>query len=274
MNIFEPYNSKSIKTLHLTHNNCDTIDCFEMIRENYNDEIMCFDDIKDETIKLIGDVKLDFLFFETRKDNLNQYIISLIEILMVVLRNQSSNGTCIIKISEVFHKPIVDILYILSSLYERVFILKPNTSNITTFDKYIVCKNFKKKEKDVNLKLNYFRLFVFINKTGGKEILSILDHDIPYYYKMKIDDMNIISGQQLLEAFDLILNISKNKNREEKIETLKKTNIQKCVIWCDRHKIPYNKFSEKTNIFLTNNKEIKLPEFGCDFVSHNDLLRL
>ena len=248
-------NPTSMKTLHITPNHCDTIDCFEMMRENYNDDVMGFNEIKDETIKLIGDIKFDFLFFETRKDNLNEYFISLIEVLMIILRNQIFGGNCIIRIHEVFHKPIVDILYMLSSLYERVFILKPTTSNITTFDKYIVCKNFRKKEKDIHLKINYFRLFVFINKSAckqSKQILSILDYDIPYYYKMKIDDMNIIFGQQLLEAFDLILNISKNKNKEEKIETLKKTNIQKSVTWCERHKIPCNKFSEKINIFLTN----------------------
>ena len=28
------------------------------------------------------------------------------------------------------------------------------------------------------------------------------------------------------------------------------TNIQKCVIWCEKFKVPHNKFSEKVNIFL------------------------
>ena len=123
---------------------------------------------------------------------------------------------------------------------------------------------------------------VFLKKLDEKSIVSILDYDIPYYYKMKIDDMNIISGQQQIEALDLLINILKNKNKDDKIETLKKNNIQKSVLWCDRHKIPCNKFSEKTNIFLTTNKEIKLPDiytelgdnFGSTFTSENDLLTL
>ena len=282
LNIFEKYKNQTIKTLHLSYNNSDTIECFEMMRENYNDEIMCYDEITDETIKSIGETKFNFIFFETRKCNINEYIISLIEILMIVLRNQASEGSCIIKINDVFYKPVVDIFYVLSSLYERVFVLKPNTTNVTSFDKYIVCKHFKKKEKDVNLKLNYFRLLVFLKKLDEKSIVSILDYDIPYYYKMKIDDMNIISGQQQIEALDLLINILKNKNKDEKIETLKKNNIQKSVLWCDRHKIPCNKFSEKTNIFLTTNKEIKVPDiytelgdnFGSTFTSENDLLTL
>ena len=42
----------------------------------------------------------------------------------------------------------------------------------------------------------------------------------------------------------------KNKNKEEKIENLKKNNIQKCIQICEKFKIPYNKFAEKVNIFL------------------------
>ena len=60
------------------------------------------------------------------------------------------------KISEIFHKPIVDALYFLSSLYEKVYVCKPNTSNIILFDKYIVCKNFIHNEtSNLYLKLNY-----------------------------------------------------------------------------------------------------------------------
>ena len=262
VNIFESYKLQTMKTLHITPNHNDTIECFEMLREDYTDEITYYNEINDSTIKFIGDEKYNFLFFETRTNDLNQYIYSFIEIVMIILRNQANKGSCIIKINEVFHKPIVDILYMLSSLYDRIVILKPNTNNITTFEKYIVCKNFKTREKNTNFKLNYIRLFVFLKKLEGKRIVSLLDHEIPHYYLLKVDDMNIISGQQQLESLDLIINILKNKNREEKIETLRKTNIHKSVSWCEKHKIPCNKFTEKTNIFLPINKEIKLLDFG------------
>lgn len=262
VNIFESYKLQTMKTLHITPNHNDTIECFEMLREDYTDEITYYNEINDSTIKFIGDEKYNFLFFETRTTDINEYIYSFIEIVMIILRNQANKGSCIIKINEVFHKPIVDILYMLSSLYDRIVILKPNTNNITTFEKYIVCKNFKTREKNTNFKLNYIRLFVFLKKLEGKRIVSLLDHEIPHYYLLKVDDMNIISGQQQLESLDLIINILKNKNREEKIETLRKTNIHKSVSWCEKHKIPCNKFTEKTNIFLPINKEIKLLDFG------------
>jgi hypothetical protein len=259
LNVFEPYKSSPIKTLHLTQNNNDSIECFEMLRENYSDEIVCYDEINENVISSIGEVKFDFVFFEVNNNNYNSYIISLIYCIMVILRNQEFNGTSIIKIDNIFYKPIVDILYILSSLYEKVYILKPNTSNITTFEKYIICKNFQYNEsKSRFLKLSYYRLLIFLKKLENNQIDSILDFDIPYYFTMKLEDMNIIIGQQQIDSLDLIINILKNKNREEKIETIKKSNIQKSVLWCEKYKIPFNKFSEKTNIFLPISKEYKI----------------
>jgi hypothetical protein len=222
-----------------------------MLREDYNDVIICYDTINDYTIASIGENRFDFLFFETNINNYNSYITSLIYCLMIILRNQLTGGSCIIKIDNIFHKPIVDILYILSSLYEKVYILKPNTSNITTFDKYIICKNFQcNQDKERYLKFNYYKLLIFLKKLENNFIDFVLDFDIPYYFTIKLEDINIIIGQQQIDSLNLIMNILKNKNREDKIETIKKLNIQKSVSWCEKYKIPFNKFSEKTNIFL------------------------
>jgi hypothetical protein len=258
LNVFEPYKNMSIKTLHITHNNNDTIECFEMLRENYNDEIVCYDKINDNIITKIGEEKFDFLFFESNNDTHLSYIISMIQFLMIILRNQTNEGSCIIKINHLFNKPIVDSLYLLSSLYDKVYILKPNSNNVTTFDKYIICKNFQYNEsKSRNLKLNYYRMLIFLKKLENNYIESIFDFDIPYYFTIKLEDINIIIGQQQIDSLDLIINILKNKNREEKIEQIKKSNIQKSVAWCEKYKIPFNKFSEKTNIFLPITKESK-----------------
>ena len=51
------------------------------------------------------------------------------------------------------------------------------------------------------------------------------------------------------------MSIYKNKNKNDKIESIKKTNIQKSISWCEKYKIPCNKFAEKINIFLPINNE-------------------
>ena len=259
MNIFDSYKTNKINTLHISKNSDDTIECFEMIRENYKDEIKYYDEINDDNINSIGDERFNFLFFEAKTNAcLNEYIISLIQALMVIFRNQENGGSCIIKIGESFCKPTIDILYLLSSMYEKTYILKPNTSNITTYDKYIIFKSFQKNENNQRIhRLNYYKLLIFLKKEG-KKIYSILDSEIPYYFLTKLDDINMTIGQQQIESLDLIINLLKNKNKEEKIELIKKNSIQKSVAWCEKHKIPCNKFSEKTNIFLPINKEIKI----------------
>lgn len=247
LNIFESYKSSSIKSLHISPNYNDSIDCFEILRENYQDISIAFKNDNIDTF-IIDDTKLDFIFYETDPDN---YFLTIIEILTIILKNQSYAGTTIIKIGELFHKPVIDALYFLTSLYEKVYICKPNTNNITSFDKYIVCKNFiHNEDSNLYLKLNYLKLVVFTKKLYNKNITQILDFNLPAYFKNKIDDLNIIIGQQQLEALDQIVTLYKNKNKDDKIEVIKKSNIQKSVTWCEKHKIPCNKFTEKINIFL------------------------
>jgi hypothetical protein len=196
----------------------------------------------------INGIKFDIMYLEIDKNN---YIYSLTIILMIILKNQKVNGNVIIKIDHIFYKPIVDIIYFLTSLYDKVYLIKPNTSNIISFEKYIICKNFKFNDENNNyLKYNYFKLLVFLKKHKNNYISNILDFDIPYHFKIKIDDINTIIGQQQIDAFDQIISIYRNKNKDDKIETLKKINIQRSVNWCEKNKIPYNKFIEKINIFL------------------------
>jgi hypothetical protein len=53
----------------------------------------------------------------------------------------------------------------------------------------------------------------------------------------------------------------KTKIKGDKVETFKKNNIQKSIMWCEKFKIPYNKFTDKTNMFLpfvkNNNYDIQ-----------------
>jgi 23S rRNA U2552 (ribose-2'-O)-methylase RlmE/FtsJ len=260
LNILDLYNNKSIKSLHFSLDNDDTVDCIEMLREKYNDDVIIKLNENDEEIyKTINDLKFDIMFFNKSHNDINSYIINFIKFVMNILRYQEFGGTTIIKIDYIFHKPIIDLLYLLSSLFEKVYIIKPNTSNITNFEKYIVCKNFNS-STEIKLELyknNYSKLSNFIKKLDNKNITSIIDNDAQYYFINKIDDMNIILGHQQLESLSQIINILKNKNKEEKIENIKKNSIQKAVIWCEKFKIPCNRFSEKTNIFLPIVKEPK-----------------
>jgi len=60
----------------------------------------------------------------------------------------------------------------------------------------------------------------------------------------------MILGSQQIENISLTLNIIKNP-RIEKIETLRRNNIQKCIQWCQKHNLPFNKDIRQMNIFLS-----------------------
>jgi len=55
---------------------------------------------------------------------------------------QKKGGSFILKVFDCFMEQTIDILYILSCFYEKVYFTKPLTSRYANSEKYIVCKNF------------------------------------------------------------------------------------------------------------------------------------
>ena len=149
---------------------------------------------------------------------------------------QKINGYFILKVFDLFSKTSIDILYLLSSLYKEVYILKPFSSRLANSEKYIVCKYYKGLNDKIynNLLLEYEKL------NDPHSISSIFDFEIDYYFINKIEEFNAIFGQQQIENINQTLNLIVSKNKNDKLENLKKTNIQKSIIWCQKNNISYN----------------------------------
>ena len=264
LNIYENYKNKEYNFLYISPNFIDIIRYTELIREKYkNDAIVGFNEINFADISFINEkiYKFNFIFIENKNADFTDsqsYIINLISSLKIILKQQNKNGFCIIKINHIFCKPIIDIIYIIASLFESISIIKPTSCNVVTFEKYIICKNFLFNDKDKIIEDYYNKLynilnFLKINK--NLNIVSLVDNNIPCYFTNKLNDISITLGQQQLETLYQIINIFKNKNKEEKIEIIKKNNIQKSIHWCEKYQIPFNKFLDKNNIFLSTTKE-------------------
>lgn len=239
-----------IKSLHISQNYADTIECVGFTRRGYTHDQNFYSEHNNSTLyDKLKTTKFDFMFLETHTNNTNEYSMELARFLMVILNNQSDYGSCIIKIDNVFHKPIIDVLYILSSLYEKTYIIKPSTSNIATFEKYIVCKGFLSKCNEHHKQM--YNDLCAITKTNLYNIHSFIDVEIPSYFSNKLDDINIIFGQPQLESLDQMINLLKNKNREDKMEVIKRTNVQKSIQWCEKFKISHTKTMDKPNIFMS-----------------------
>ena len=261
-NIFD-YMNKNINTIHLGKNSHSIIECMNIMREDYNDNHIFFELNESSNIndlfKKYNEMKslnikkqsIDFLYFELNNKiylNTNTYIYGLVLFLQLILTYQKENGVTIIKIDNIFYKPILDVLYILTSLYDKIYIVKPNTTNIITNERYLVCKHFTVKKNEILEN----KLEVLIKKLNSSHLIidSLITENLSAYFMNKIEDSNINIGHQQIEHLDLLLHIIKNKNRDDKIDTLKKNNIIKCIQWCEKFKIPHNKFVDKINIFL------------------------
>ncbi|MDA9072302.1 SAM-dependent methyltransferase [bacterium] len=250
----------SLKMLHLTPNFTDSINCMKFCRQNNEDTQIYYSDTSIKTINLLNNEKFDFLYVESDsydhndENSLYKYIVSLIRIILIVLNNQSTNGSFVIKIHGIFYKPIIDFLYIVSSLFDKTSVFKPSVSKPALFDKYVVCQKFMKNSNGNTQKImtnncEVLMNFLKSNSHSNLSIKSILDFNIPTYYMIKIVEINSLVGQQQLDCLNSVLNILRNKNKKEKIESYQKICVQKSILWCERYKIPHVSIYDKTNIF-------------------------
>jgi len=274
INLLDSFKFDIMNSLIIGANYQDSLECLEMLRENYNiDKFFCFYEYNSKLYNCIEKTKFNFIIYEMNNfKNINQYVISFVELLLIIFNNLKKNGIVVLKIDNMFLKPVIEIIYLLNSIFEKTLIIKPHTSDIMSFDKYIIFQKLAFSQYDIELFKQYNTILTnfmqeyndFIdtknenneNGENNKEnemflkIKKIIHNELPYYFLNKIDDINVIIGQQQLEAANQIINILKSKNMDDKIESMKKNNIQKSVNWCEKFKIPCNKFSDKINIFF------------------------
>jgi hypothetical protein len=164
LNIYENFKNKDNNFLYISPNFKDIINYTKLVREKcYNDIIFGFNDINVLNYSFINEIayKFNFIFIENENNNFTSYqsyIINLINNLKIILKCQNKNGISIIKIDHIFFKPVVEILYLLSSIFDSILIMKPSSSNIITFEKYVICKNFLFSNTDKIIEDCYYSL--------------------------------------------------------------------------------------------------------------------
>lgn len=201
--------------------------------------------------------------FNSQENHIAQLLFGQI---VYALCMQKRDGSFILKVFDCFMKHTLDILAILSSFYEKVYITKPQTSRYANSEKYIVCKGFLFDATQVNDCIPYlhnaFETMIIqpncINRSNGYGhdlskiyISRFLSSSLSLAFTMRIEEYNAIFGQQQIENIYYTLSLIENKHKHEKVDNLIKTNMQRCVNWCIKHNIPYFPIvtSGTTNIF-------------------------
>jgi hypothetical protein len=223
--------NKNINVLHLGNDTLSTKLLIDTVRDSYDDTVYI------DTFETFSEtsVMYDFIIFEC----IDNQIRKLIQSLNMIINSLNKNGSVIFKLSGLYSKVTIECLFILTNMFHNVYLIKPVVSNILSDDKYVVCLHYKNNTKNACLTVKNY-----------DSLSSILKTQLPLFFLTKIEEFNAVYGQQQLEAYDHLINVMNNKHKYDKMDTLKKINIQKGILWCEKYSIPCNKFIEKVNIFM------------------------
>ena len=154
---------------------------------------------------------------------------------------QRRGGSFVLKIFDAFMAHTVDLLYLLSSMYEKVYISKPLTSRFANSEKYIVCQGFLHDNCEEFFPALRNAFFYMTALTSMQHVYRFLQCTIPLHFKYRLEECNAVLGQQQVETIHqtiALMNVYKNRDR---LDQLMRVNIQKCIDWCVCHKLEYNR---------------------------------
>ena len=154
---------------------------------------------------------------------------------------QKKGGSFVLKIFDSFMEHTLDLLYILSSFYETVYIVKPYTSRYANSEKYVVCKNFLYSSNNLFYPALYNAFERMAINNGNQKVVRFLNIPLTSNFLVKIEEYNAVFGQQQIENIHYTISLIENKYKQEKIDQLLKINSSKCIYWCNKHNIPYHK---------------------------------
>ena len=220
---------KKHKNIYIENGPKNNGDLFEIDNLKY-----CYEKYKNSFDIITGDGGFDFsINFDNQEEQSSSLIFAQI---LYALAMQKQGGKFVIKFFDTFSKTTMDLLYLLSSYYKSVNIIKPNTSRMANSEKYIVCEQYSSNDyKLVEYLIDNFDKIV----KKDINISNILNIDFPYYFINKIEDYNAILGQQQIENINNTINkIVSKESYENNIKELVNININKCISWCNKHDIP------------------------------------
>jgi len=185
---------------------------------------------------ITGDGGFDFsLDFDNQEINITQLLFAQ---MTYALNLQKKEGSFVLKMFDCFMPHTIDIIYILSSCYQKVYFMKPHTSRQANSEKYVICKGFiglnPQLEKTINDCFDKV-----INISNDNYIHRFLNISIPNFFLTKLQEFNAILGQQQIENIHYTITLINNKYKQDKLDTILKNNIQKCTAWCVKHNIEY-----------------------------------
>lgn len=174
-------------------------------------------------------------------DNVNICDIVCLKVIYAVVM-QKLNGTLIFKIPNTTTRIYHELLFILSILYQKVVIMKPHVSDLYTSEKFVICKQLLPHGSLV--KLYDFGISIIFKVTQREKefhLTNLIGTDLPLHFMNRINECNVIIGQQQLDVMNNVNIMMNTPHMEEKLHMLTKRASYKSTQWCQKHQIPYTK---------------------------------
>jgi hypothetical protein len=279
---FKDYKAADFVMFSFSPNMYDAIEPIQNLRKNQNDKYYGFSipisgkspniyTLNNSTFFSIDQYKncADLIYCEGGDKNVSEQLRFedlFLEITQAVC-TQAHKGTIIVKLHDCFLRTTAELIFILSSMYEKTYIIKPNVSNVYSSERFLVCNNFLfSNYKDY---YHFFEKIANIIKLHESFITSLLPKiQLPVFFKNKMDECNTIIGQQQLENMYRVLEIIENKKNNMLVDISSadiypkqsyRANMRNSILWCEKYGVEYFKNADyddnhnRPNIFRHNN---------------------
>jgi hypothetical protein len=182
--------------------------------------------------------------------------------IILALSNQKKDGHFVLKIYETFTNTSYNIISLLSSFYQYVYLYKPYTSRSSNSEKYIIAKHFKFSSNDKAYN-KYISKLIKIHKEINDSIgISSDEKKIKIYslfpdyeptqkFKENIRNLSInIANKQQIMIGKIIEFVEKHNDFGDVYQKYKSEQIKNHDLWV-------NRFIPSANNFKTHKKELK-----------------
>lgn len=172
--------------------------------------------------------------------------------LLIILKSLNKNGNLIFKVHDTFTSTSLKIIYLLTTLFDEIYIYKPLLSRLSDSEKYIVCKKYKHELNDKTTKKLSDMTEKILKNIDSNEFLNdiFVDVDIPNDLQNTFKFLNtrLVNKQQIL-INEIVKYIKENNYFGDTFHESKNKQIEATKWWIKMFYPPSN------NIYQ-NNKEM------------------
>jgi cap1 methyltransferase len=165
---------------------------------------------------------------------------------IVALNILKKGGSFVCKVFDLFSYTMIQILYIVSSCFEEVYIYKPETSRPANSEKYLVCMYYKDNLSNES-KSNLLKIIELWND----KTVELTEDDSIIFKDIKVSNSFIQNlnnyNEQYMETQIYYLNstikLAEHKIEKDKYYEIIQNQVNNAIEWCKKYDMEINKNS-------------------------------